>query len=70
MTESKDKELSLDELKDASGGLKGPGPGRHEKDKKGKKTDSYTMGMTLGIEGKEKKDESAIWPDCLDRPPI
>ena len=70
MTESNDKELSLDELKDASGGLKGPGPGRYGKEKKGKKTDSYTMGMTLGIKGQEKKDESAVWPHCEDRPPI
>tara|TARA_B100002052_G_C15733667_1_gene529884 strand:- start:104 stop:292 length:189 start_codon:yes stop_codon:yes gene_type:complete len=62
MTESKDNELSLDELKDMSGG--------YGKEKKGKKTDSYTMGMTLGIKGKEKKNESAFWPHCEDRPPM
>ena len=66
MSESKDKELSLDELKDASGGVV------HPQYRDGKATgfselSDISRNLT-GIKENEMKDES-IWPDCEDRPP-
>ena len=66
MSESKDKELSLDELKDASGGVV------HPEFRDGEATgfselSDISRNLT-GIKENEMKDES-IWPDCEDRPP-
>ena len=75
MSESKDKELSLDELKDASGGVVHPEFRKavvHPEFLDGKATgfselSDISRNLT-GIKENEMKDES-IWPDCEDRPP-
>ena len=75
MSESKDKELSLDELKDASGGVVHPEFRKavvHPEFRDGEATgfselSDISRNLT-GIKENEMKDES-IWPDCEDRPP-
>ena len=75
MSESKDKELSLDELKDASGGVVHPEFRKavvNPEFRDGEATrfselSDISRNLT-GIKENEMKDES-IWPDCEDRPP-
>ena len=75
MSESKDKELSLDELKDASGGVVHTEFRKavvHPEFRDGEATgfselSDISRNLT-GIKENEMKDES-IWPDCEDRPP-
>ncbi len=75
MSESKDNELSLDELKDASGGIV------HPQFRKGIVHPQYRDGGAsgfselsdisrnlTGIKGKKMNDESLL-PNCEDRPP-
>ena len=68
MTESKDKELSLDELKHASGGLKGGGGG-------GGRRSGVTGFSELSdisrnfTDIKDKENKEPLWPECKDKPP-
>ena len=76
MSESKDKELSLDELKDASGGIVHPQFRKgivHPQYRDGEATGFTELGkISLNLNDDIKRKESGekfIWPDSEDRPP-
>ena len=67
MSESNDKELSIDELKDDSGGYNA---GTNWIKKKSSFTELGKISLNLNDDIKRKESgEKFIWPDSEDRPP-